>query len=60
MQNIKNKEQLNENFEQEVIAFLNYKEGKIIKVFKDVDVIGYINSKVLRILDAYDKSCFKF
>lgn len=60
MQNIKNKEQLNENFEQEVIAFLNCKEGKIIKVFKDVDVIGYINSKVLRNLDTYDKSCFKF
>ena len=27
-----NKEQLNEDFEQEVIAFLNYKEGGIIYV----------------------------
>ena len=29
---IENKEQLNEDFEQEVIAFLNYKEGWIIYV----------------------------
>ena len=29
---IENKEQLNEDFEQEVIAFLNYKEGGIIYV----------------------------
>lgn len=27
-----NKEQLNEDFEQEVIAFLNYKEGGLIYV----------------------------
>ena len=29
---IENKEQLNEEFEQEVIAFLNYKEGGIIYI----------------------------
>ena len=29
---IENKEQLNEDFEQEVIAFLNYKEGGIIYI----------------------------
>ena len=29
---IENKEQLNEDFEQEVIAFLNYKEDGIIYV----------------------------
>ena len=67
---IENKEQLNEDFEQEVIAFLNYKEGGIIYVgvrkdgqvvgLKDVDLIENIGSGVLRILDAYDKSCFKF
>ena len=67
---IENKEQLNEDFEQEVIAFLNHKEGGIIYVgirkngqvvgLKDVDLIENIGSGVLRILDAYDKSCFKF
>ena len=67
---IENKEQLNEDFEQEVIAFLNYKEGGIIYVgvrkdgqvagLKDVDLIENIGSGVLRILDVYDKSCFKF
>ena len=31
-----------------------------IRVFKDVDLIENIGSGVLRILDAYDKSCFKF
>ena len=33
---------------------------EIIRVFKDVDLIENIGSGVLRILDAYDKSCFKF
>ena len=39
---IENKEQLNEEFEQEVIAFLNYKEGGMIYVGvrKDGQVIG--------------------
>ena len=39
---IENKEQLNEDFEQEVIAFLNYKEGGIIYVGvrKDEQVVG--------------------
>ena len=32
----------------------------LIRVFKDVDLIENIGSGVLRILDAYDKSCFKF
>ena len=109
---VENKEKLNEDFEQEVIAFLNYKEGgaiyvginksgqpveiddidqvqlqikdrikhniqpstlglfdvvvetidnkELIRVFKDVELIENIGSGVLRILDAYDKSCFKF
>ena len=33
---------------------------ELIRVFKDVDLIESIGSGVLRILDAYDKSCFKF
>jgi ATP-dependent DNA helicase RecG len=33
---------------------------ELIRVFKDVDLIENIGSGVLRILDAYDKSCFKF
>lgn len=33
---------------------------ELIRVFKDVDLIENIGSVVLRILDAYDKSCFKF
>ena len=39
---IENKEQLNEDFEQEVIAFLNYKEGGIINVGinKNGQVVG--------------------
>lgn len=39
---IENKEQLNEDFEQEVIAFLNYKEGGVIYVGirKDGQVVG--------------------
>ena len=39
---IENKEQLNEDFEQEVIAFLNYKEGGIIYVGirKNGQVVG--------------------
>ena len=42
---IENKEQLNEDFEQEVIAFLNYKEGGIIYVGvrKDGQVVGIDN-----------------
>ena len=32
----------------------------LIRVFKDVDLIENIGSGVLRILDAYDKSCFIF
>ena len=42
---IENKEQLNEDFEQEVVAFLNYKEGGIIYVGirKDGKVIGINN-----------------
>ena len=39
---IENKEKLNEDFEQEVIAFLNYREGGIIYVGirKDGLVVG--------------------
>lgn len=39
---IENKEQLNDDFEQEVIAFLNYKEGGIIYVGinKNGQVVG--------------------
>ena len=33
---------------------------ELIRVFKDVDLIENIGSGVLRILDVYDKSCFKF
>ena len=33
---------------------------ELIRVFKDVDLIENIGSGVLRILEAYDKSCFKF
>lgn len=33
---------------------------ELIRVFKDVDLIENIGSGVLRILDAYDESCFKF
>ena len=33
---------------------------ELIRVFKDVDLIENIGSGVLRILDSYDKSCFKF
>ncbi|MBO5005400.1 MAG: ATP-binding protein [Clostridia bacterium] len=42
---MENKEQLNEDFEQEVIAFLNYKEGGIIYVGvrKDGQVVGVDN-----------------
>lgn len=42
---IENKEQLNEDFEQEVIAFLNYKEGGIIYVGidKNGQVVGVEN-----------------
>jgi predicted HTH transcriptional regulator len=42
---IENKEQLNEDFEQEVIAFFNYKEGGIIYVGinKDGQVVGINN-----------------
>ena len=39
---IENKEQLNEDFEQEVIAFLNYREGGTIYVGirKNGQVVG--------------------
>ena len=42
---IENKEKLNEDFEQEVIAFLNYKEGGIIYVGirKDGKIVGVKN-----------------
>lgn len=33
---------------------------ELIRVFKDVDLIENIGSGVLRTLDVYDKSCFKF
>lgn len=33
---------------------------ELIRVFKDIDLIENIGSGVLRILDAYDKNCFKF
>lgn len=33
---------------------------ELIRVFKDVDLIENIGSGVLRILEAYDKSCFRF
>ena len=33
---------------------------ELIRVFKDVDLIENIGSGVLRILEAYDKSCFNF
>ena len=33
---------------------------ELIRVFKDVDLIENIGSGVLRILEAYDKSCFIF
>ena len=36
------------------------RKKELIRVFKDVDLIENIGSGVLRILDAYDKSCFKF
>lgn len=35
-------------------------DEKTLELFKDVDLIENIGSGVLRILDAYDKSCFKF
>lgn len=48
---IENKEQLNEDFEQEVIAFLNYKEGGIIYVGirKDGQVVGVDNLDPMRL-----------
>lgn len=33
---------------------------ELIRVFKDVDLIENIGSGVLRILEHYDKNCFKF
>lgn len=41
-------------------AVINDYNKELIRVFKDVDLIENIDSGVLRILDAYDKSCFKF
>ena len=48
---IENKEQLNEDFEKEVIAFLNYKEGGIIYVGirKDGKVIGVENIDLVQL-----------
>ena len=48
---IENKEQLNEDFEQEVIAFLNYKEGGIIYVGinKNGQVIGVENTDLTQL-----------
>lgn len=43
-----------------LIKSVNERNKEIIRVFKDVDLIENIDSGVLRILDAYDKSCFKF
>ena len=48
---IENKEQLNEDFEQEVIAFLNYKEGGIIYVGinKNGQVVGVENTDLTQL-----------
>ena len=48
---IENKEQLNEDFEQEVIAFLNYKEGGIIYVGinKNGQVAGVENTDLTQL-----------
>jgi len=48
---IENKEELNEDFEQEVIAFLNYKEGGIIYVGvrKDGQVVGIDNLDLIQL-----------
>ena len=48
---IENKEQLNEDFEQEVIAFLNYKEGGIIYVGinKKGQVVGVENTDLTQL-----------
>ena len=48
---IENKEQLNEDFEQEVIAFLNYKEGGIIYVGidKNGQVVGVENNDLTQL-----------
>ena len=43
-----------------LIKSVNERNKELIRVFKDVDLIENIGSGVLRILDAYDKSCFKF
>ena len=39
---IENKEKLNDDFEQEVIAFLNYREGGIINIgiYKEGKIVG--------------------
>lgn len=42
-----------------LIKSVNERNKEFIRVFKDVDLIENIGSGVLRILDAYDKSCFK-
>ena len=48
---IENKEQLNDDFEQEVIAFLNYKEGGIIYIgIKDNgEVVGIKNTDQIQL-----------
>mgnify|MGYP003476158414 CR=1 FL=1 len=57
---IENKEQLNEEFEQEVIAFLNYKEGGIIYIGinKNGQAVGIkdIDLTQLQIKDSSNKS----
>ena len=48
---IENKEQLNEDFEQEVIAFLNYREGGTIYIGikKDGQVVGIDNVDTIQL-----------
>ena len=48
------------NFWKELLLQETKRNKELIRVFKDVDLIENIGSGVLRILDAYDKSCFKF
>jgi len=48
---IENKEKLNEDFEREVIAFLNYKKGGIIYigVSKDGKIVGVENIDMVQL-----------
>ena len=56
---IENKEQLNDDFEQEVIAFLNYKEGGIIYVGinKNGQVAGVENTDLTQLQIANYLKC---